>query len=98
MKRHRRKCFDWQHRPDPRGLTISRRRVSKRENAIARGSVPCPACGGWHEHHQHDCPHSQGEVVRRDALIKNGIDPEFFEAFLKQLAKCYPVTNGTHGS
>jgi hypothetical protein len=87
MKRHRRKCKEWQDRPDPRGLTISRRLASKLENAEARNYLPCPACGGRPDHHTNDCPHSQGELARRDALAKNGIDPVLFSVFLRLLAR-----------
>jgi hypothetical protein len=90
MKRHRRKCGDWQRRPDPRSLTISRRRSSKLENAKARNYFPCPACGGRPDHHENDCPHSQGEAMRREAILKNGIDPKAFAVFLRELAKRYP--------
>lgn len=85
MKRHRRKCLDWQHRPDPRALTIERRRASKLENAKVRNYLPCPACGGRPDHHEPDCPHSQGEAVRREAIVKNGINPRLFEIFLRLL-------------
>ncbi len=94
MKRHRRKCFDWQHRPDPRGLTIARRRASKIENARARSYLPCPACGGRPDHHEDDCPHSQGEINRRELLIKNGIDPVFFGHFLKAMVKRFYPPGG----
>jgi len=85
MKRHRRKCGPWQERPDPRGLTIARRRASKRENAIARGFTPCPVCDGRDDHHGAECPHSQGEALRREALMKTGIPFGFWDAFFKAL-------------
>ena len=87
MKRHRRKCQDWQSRPDPRGLTISRRRASKLENAKVRNYMPCPACGGRPDHHEPECPHSQGEAVRREALLKNDINPRVFELICREIEK-----------
>lgn len=87
MKRHRRKCEAWLNRPDPRGLTISRRRASRVENALAQNYLPCPACGGRPDHHENECPHSQGEISRREALAKHGIDPVLFSVFLRVLQK-----------
>jgi hypothetical protein len=89
MKRHRRKCKEWQNRPDPRALSIARRRTSKIENAEARSYLPCPACGGRPDHHNDECPHSQGEALRREALVKNDLDPVLFSVFLRLLAKRY---------
>jgi hypothetical protein len=89
MKRHRRKCATWHDRPNPRDLTIARRRASKLENAKARSYMPCPACGGRPDHHEPDCPHSQGEATRREALLKNGIDPAEFALFLRVLEARY---------
>ncbi len=53
--------------------------------------MPCPACGGRPDHHKDDCPHSQGEAVRREALLKNGINPDEFAVFLRLLARKYGV-------
>jgi hypothetical protein len=87
MKRHRRKCHDWQSRPDPRGLTIARRRESKLENAKVRNYLPCPACGGRPDHHEAECPHSQGEAIRREAIVKNGINPRVFDMILREIER-----------
>jgi hypothetical protein len=89
MKRHRRKCSDWKDRQDPRGLTISRRKASKTANVKARLFIPCPACGQRPDAHDDQCPHSQAEFLRREAIARNGIDPKFWAAFLKELGKCY---------
>jgi len=89
MKRHRRKCLDWKSRPDPHGLALARRHASKLENAKTRAYQPCPACGGRPDHHEPECPHSQGEAVRREALIKNDINPKVFEVLLRAIARRY---------
>lgn len=88
MKHHREGCVLWQTRPDPMTLMINRRRKTRWERAD-RKFEPCPICQRRPDHHDPSCPNSQAEVVRREALRKNGIDPRIFEVFLKLLAKKY---------
>jgi hypothetical protein len=42
----------------------------------------------WHSEY---CPNSALEKARRDSLVKHGIDPFFFEVFLRLLAKRYRI-------
>jgi hypothetical protein len=81
--------MDWQMRPDPRGLANQRRKDSVEANP--RGLVrSCATCGGLSsDDHDHECPHGYGEALRREAVVKNGLDERVFAVFLRLLAKRY---------
>jgi len=85
MKRHRARCRLWKDRPDPRGLSIQRRKA-----ALLRGGEPkCAECHNRVDGHLSTCSQSLSEKARKDALLRNGINPAQFEVFLRLLAKRY---------
>jgi hypothetical protein len=86
MRKHRSKCQEWQARPDPRGLSLARRETSKQDETREQ---PCPVCQGHRDRHAVACPHDPHEVSRLGAILRNGLDPRFFRAFLKCLARRY---------
>lgn len=93
MKHHREACAQWQNRPNPMRTMIERRRVTNAERQetddAAPRTPPCPLCHHRPDHHDSACPNSQAEKVRRELIVKHGIDPYEFEVFLRCLAKRY---------
>ncbi len=91
MKRHRKTCLPWQTRTDPAALTLERLRRTRAFQATSeRQFEPCPDCGKRPDHHISTCPRSQAEQVRKEALVRNGINPKAFALFLIVLRKRYP--------
>jgi hypothetical protein len=90
MKAHRDGCLDWKARPDPVSLMVQRRRRTREERTEGiRDFEPCESCHRRPDHHHPACPNSQSEAVRREALVRHGIDPVIFGIFLRALAKEY---------
>ena len=90
MKKHRRVCTPWKNRSDPRKIANNRLRKTRQEDISGgRSFRPCVICGKRQDHHAPNCPHSQGEMVRREAVAKHGIDPVVFDRLLRVLAKRY---------
>jgi hypothetical protein len=85
MKRHRARCRLWKDRPDPRGLSIQRRKAALLQSDNHR----CTECNHRVDCHLSTCSQSLSEKARKDALLRNGINPAQFEVFLRLLAKKY---------
>lgn len=89
MKWHRSRCEEWQHRINPQGLAIYRRKQTRQQIRKVRAEGPCVLCGKWIDHTNPLCLCSQAERARQDLLAKHDIDPADFELILQGLAKRY---------
>ena len=89
MKYHRLTCTEWRNRPNPRGLMLYRRKMTRQQVQKVRIVGPCVLCGQWVDHKNPLCLESHEEIVRREALLKQGINPADFELILRVLAKRY---------
>lgn len=84
MRYHRRHCEVWKNRPNPKELARKRQKASKKAPKRRR----CPKCKQL-DTHADRCPNSREELARRNLLRRHGIDPVFFELFLRALAERY---------
>jgi len=89
MKYHRSRCSEWKNRPNPRGLSLYRRRQTRQQITKVRASGPCALCGKWVDHTNPLCLCSQSERSRQELLAKHDIDPADFELILCGLVKRY---------
>ena len=87
MRYHRRKCEVWKNRPDPKELTKQRRATHRRTERPE--PVKCSICNARRGRHKSTCQFSVEERRRQALLERHGIDPVFWEAFLKALTDCY---------
>lgn len=87
QQKHRKRCWDWRNRADPRGLMIARGRAAR---LTPETVLHCHVCHRIVDHHAPSCPYSFSEVTRREAVERAGIAPNQFYVFLVALRRRYP--------